>query len=88
MLKEFQRTWLYLDNIFIAGGDIQQSRPDDYKDFQNINGLWLKMMKMISVDRKIRKNAYQARLNELQRWIATLAQISKNLDTYLEEKRC
>ena len=52
-----------------------------------VNQLWLRMMKQVSVQRNVRKNALQPRLNELKRWIESLAQISKNLDTYLEEKR-
>ena len=47
----------------------------------------MKMMKAVSVQRNVRKAALPNRLKELKRWIESLAQISKHLDTYLEEKR-
>jgi len=42
--KEFQRAWLYLDNIF-ASKDIRNSRMKDGQDFDNISRNWNKIMK-------------------------------------------
>ena len=37
--KEFQRNWIYLDNIFTSG-DIKKQRPKEYGEFEKINKEW------------------------------------------------
>ena len=70
-----------------TGADIQTARKDDYDEFVRINMMWGRLMKQMHNLRNVRKNATASRINDLKKWIESLAVISKNLDSYLEEKR-
>ena len=85
-LKEFQRIWIYLDNIF-ASQDIRKARDQDFKDFEQINKNWGKVMRNINNQRSIRKNSSANRIKDIQQWLKQFEKISKALDSYLEEKR-
>ena len=39
-----QRAWMYLESIFKAA-DIQRQLPNEYKDFDRVNKMWLGLMK-------------------------------------------
>jgi hypothetical protein len=45
--KEFQRAWLYLDNIF-ASKDIKNDCAKDSMEFDIISRQWNKLMKMVN----------------------------------------
>ena len=85
--KEFQRAWLYLDNIFTSG-DIKKNCPKDSQDFENISRQWNKIMKAVSVRlRVLEQCASGQKLAEFTKYNQQLDRIQKNLDAYLEQKR-
>ena len=53
--KEFQRAWLYLDNIF-ASPDIRRNRARDAQDFENISRNWNKIMKQVKAKSNVHHN--------------------------------
>jgi dynein heavy chain len=82
-----QRAWMYLESIFKAA-DIQRQLPNEYKDFEKINKMWLELMKKTNADPSALKQATAPKLKEnLEKANATLDRIQKNLEDYLETKR-
>jgi len=82
-----QRAWMYLESIFKAA-DIQRQLPNEYKQFDQVNKLWLELMRKTSVDPSALKAATAPKLKEqLEKSNATLEKIQKNLEDYLETKR-
>ena len=51
-----QRAWMYLESIFKAA-DIQRQLPNEYKDFEKINKMWLDLMKKCNADPSALKQA-------------------------------
>ena len=82
-----QRAWMYLESISKAA-DIQRQLPNEYKDFEKINKMWLELMKKTNADPSALKQATAPKLKEnLEKANATLDRIQKNLEDYLETKR-
>ena len=82
-----QRAWMYLESIFKAA-DIQRQLPNEFKDFEKINKMWLELMKKTNADPSALKQATAPKLKEnLEKANATLDRIQKNLEDYLETKR-
>ena len=44
-----QRAWMYLESIFKAA-DIQRQLPNEYKQFDQVNKLWLDLMRKTNTD--------------------------------------
>lgn len=85
--KEFQRAWLYLDNIF-ASPDIRRNRARDAQDFENISRNWNKIMKQVNAKSNVLHNCQNGKfLSDFLKYNMALDRIQKNLDAYLEEKR-
>ena len=82
-----QRAWMYLESIFKAA-DIQRQLPNEYKQFDQVNKLWLDLMRKTNTDPSALKSACAPKLKEqLEKANATLEKINKNLEDYLETKR-
>ena len=82
-----QRAWMYLESIFKAA-DIQRQLPNEYKDFDKINKMWLDLMRKTNADPSALKQATAPKLKDnLEKANATLDRIQKNLEDYLETKR-
>jgi len=82
-----QRGWMYLESIFKAQ-DIQRQLPNEYKQFDQINKLFLDLMRKANNDPTALKVASAPKvLENLQKANATLDRIQKNLEDYLEMKR-
>jgi len=82
-----QRGWMYLESIFKAQ-DIQRQLPNEYKQFDQINKIFLDLMRKANNDPTALKCATAPKLLEnLQKSNATLDRIHKNLEDYLEMKR-
>ena len=82
-----QRSWMYLESIFKAA-DIQRQLPNEYKDFDKVNKLWLELMRKTNQDATALKCATAPKLlDNLTKANATLDKIQKNLEDYLETKR-
>jgi dynein heavy chain len=82
-----QRSWMYLESIFKAA-DIQRQLPNEYKDFDKVNKMWLELMRKTNADPSALKQATAPKLKEnLEKANATLDRVQKNLEEYLETKR-
>ena len=82
-----QRAWMYLESIFKAA-DIQRQLPNEYKDFDKVNKMWLDLMRKCNADPSALKQATAPKLKEnLEKANATLDRVQKNLEDYLETKR-
>ena len=53
--KEFQRNWIYLENIF-ASADIKKNNQKDSFDFEQINKQWIKLMKTVHAKPNVMTN--------------------------------
>jgi dynein heavy chain len=85
--KEFQRAWLYLDNIF-ASPDLRKNCARDAAEFEAISRNWNKMMKTVNVKPTVLPNCQNGqKLLEFNRYNQQMDKIQKNLDAYLEQKR-
>lgn len=83
----FQRTWMYLENIF-GSEDIIKQLPAEAKLFQQVDKFWKDHMQ------RTKKNALvtdvcssEVLLNRFQTNNAQLEEIQKCLESYLETKR-
>jgi dynein heavy chain len=83
-----QRKWIYLESIFMSGGDISKQLPQEHSLFVNVNNDFLAiMMKFYH-----RPNAQQSCLEPgllaiINKMDEGLEKIQKSLDQYLETKR-
>jgi dynein heavy chain len=84
---QFQRTWMYLENIFSAD-DIQKQLPLDSKQFFAVDKFWKEYMG------RVKKSPYviehcdnEAYLARFRGYNAQLEVISNHLNDYLETKR-
>lgn len=55
--KEFQRAWLYLDNIFVSS-DIRKNCPKDSQEFELISRQWNKLMKIVNNKQNVLFNCH------------------------------
>ena len=53
--KDFQRNWIYLENIFISP-DIKKNNSKDSQEFEQINRWWTKIMKIVQNKPKVMEN--------------------------------
>jgi dynein heavy chain len=83
----FQRTWMYLENIFSAE-DIQKQLPVDTKQFMLVDKFWKEYMgrvkKLPLVMEHCNNETY---LQRFRGYNAQLEVISNHLNDYLETKR-
>jgi dynein heavy chain len=83
-----QRSWMYLENIFVGSEDIRPHLPQESVWFDEVNHQFTEVMQQMYVDRKAVdacKGAYM--LDALNEFINKLEKIQKSLDDYLEKKR-
>lgn len=79
-----QKNWIYLENIF-SSGDIKTKLREEAAKFENIDKAFKKHMAATARSKYVYKN-----LGNHETWIRfkdTLAEIQKELEKYLEEKR-
>lgn len=85
--KEFQRNWIYLENIF-ASADIKKNNQKDSFDFEQINKQWIKLMKTVHAKPNVMTNCQSGtKYADFLRYNEQLDKIQKNLEAYLESKR-
>ncbi|XP_078738938.1 LOW QUALITY PROTEIN: dynein axonemal heavy chain 2-like [Lampetra fluviatilis] len=86
-LLTVQRQWMCLENIFL-GEDIRKQLPLESSRFDAIDGEWREAMATLAADNNALRGAQRAGLLErLGEMIASLEDIQKSLDMYLETKR-
>ncbi len=73
--KEFQRAWLYLDNIF-ASPDIRKNCMKDSQEFELISRQWNRLMKMVYQKANVEWNCKSgAKLEEFLKYNVQLDKI-------------
>ncbi len=83
-----QRKWIYLESIFMSGGDIAKQLPHEYTLFVNVNSDFLKVMESFHRDPIARRTCLADGLLPLiGKMDEGLEKIQKSLDQYLETKR-
>lgn len=83
-----QRKWIYLESIFMSGGDISKQLPSEYTLFASINNDFFKVMSAFSAN-PIARNCclVDGLLEQISSMDERLEKIQKSLDSYLETKR-
>ncbi|KAJ8245285.1 hypothetical protein GJAV_G00269100 [Gymnothorax javanicus] len=82
-----QRNWLYLESIFSAP-DIQRQLPAEAKMFQQVDKSWKEIMRKVQrIPKALRAATKPGLLQAFQKNNASLDQIQKCLEAYLESKR-
>ena len=83
-----QRKWIYLESIFMSGGDIAKQLPQEYAMFNKLNTDFMGIMEGFYKDSKAMHACLQhGILNDVAEMDAILEKIQKSLDQYLETKR-
>ena len=88
VLLTVQRKWMYLESIFMAGGDIVKQLPKESVLFGGVNETFKQIMSRIANDpnaqRSCRGDNMLATVTDMDE---KLEQIQKSLNQYLETKR-
>ncbi|XP_042320298.1 dynein axonemal heavy chain 2-like [Sceloporus undulatus] len=87
MLLVVQRQWMYMENIFL-GEDIRKQLPSESASFDQINSSWKTIMdRFVKDNNALRATHFPGLLDRLVEMNASLDEIQKSLDMYLETKR-
>ncbi|GMH50243.1 hypothetical protein TrRE_jg3287 [Triparma retinervis] len=100
MILTVQRKWMYLESIFMAGGDISKQLPEEHALFVIVNNGFKEVMARVYTQTKHttddKKNtgpnaqeacSFPGMLDEVTEFDNKLEKIQKSLDQYLETKR-
>jgi dynein heavy chain len=83
-----QRKWIYLESIFMSGGDIAKQLPNEYTLFHNVNNDFFKVMEKLHKNPKALQSCMEVGLiDTVNAMDQGLEKIQKSLDQYLETKR-
>lgn len=83
-----QRKWIYLESIFMSGGDIAKQLPQEYSMFNKLNTDFMLIMEGFYKDPKaLRTCMHPGILAGIGEMDEILERIQKSLDQYLETKR-
>ena len=83
-----QRKWIYLESIFMSGGDIAKQLPSEYTLFVQVNNDFSKIMEGFSKSSVAVKCCLEpGLLDRIAKMDEGLEKIQKCLDQYLETKR-
>ena len=83
-----QRKWIYLESIFMSGGDIAKQLPQEYAMFNKLNTDFMEIMEEFYKDPKAMHACLQPGiLTTIGEMDGILEKIQKSLDQYLETKR-
>ena len=87
MAQQVQRSWIYLENIFI-GEDIRKQLPGETAQFTVVDVDWKCIMESVNEDKNALRATHQPNLlDRLTENSTKLEKIQKSLDMYLETKR-
>ena len=87
MAQQVQRSWIYLENIFI-GQDIRKQLPGETSEFDHVDVDWKAIMQILNEDKNALRATHQPHLlDRLTNNYTKLEKIQKSLDMYLETKR-
>jgi dynein heavy chain len=83
-----QRKWIYLESIFMSGGDISKQLHKEHALFVDVNNTWIEVMADFANHpialKTCTKDGLLDRINHMDEG---LEKIQKSLDQYLETKR-
>ena len=83
-----QRKWIYLESIFMSGGDIAKQLPQEHALFVQVNSEFFKVMERFSNDPNAKRGCgAPGLLATITKMDEGLERIQKSLDQYLETKR-
>ena len=83
-----QRKWIYLESIFMSGGDISKQLPHEHSLFVNVNNEFVRVMTLLYNDPNAKRTCLvDGMLKSINEMDEGLEKIQKSLDQYLETKR-
>ncbi|CAK9054035.1 Dynein axonemal heavy chain 2 (Axonemal beta dynein heavy chain 2) (Ciliary dynein heavy chain 2) [Durusdinium trenchii] len=87
-IQSVQKSWMYLENVFRGSEDIRPHLPDESIMFDDVNEGFINMMRKVYQEPLATKACTQPKMLEnLQSFEASLENIQKKLNDYLEKKR-
>ena len=88
VLMTVQRSWMYLENIFIGTEDIRKQLPKESAIFDSVNLSWREIMTRMNEDKNALRASRHPNLHEtLFEMNEKLEKVQRSLDMYLETKR-
>ncbi len=85
---DVQRKWIYLESIFMSGGDISKQLPKEHALFVDVNTNFAKVMENFANHPNAKITCMQdGLLGTISHMDEGLEKIQKSLDQYLETKR-
>ncbi|KAL9651290.1 hypothetical protein ABK040_001243 [Willaertia magna] len=86
---DVQRTWMYLEIIFVGSEDIKDQLPEQAKAFKKIDSDWAKIMSETAKNRNVLENCcnVENRPAVLSSMQLRLSECQKGLNNYLQSKR-
>ena len=88
MVQQVQRSWQYLENIFVGSEDIRKQLPQESVMFDAVHHTFVERMAQLTEQRNIvRACTAPGMLDAFNGMDARLEKIQKSLENYLEAKR-
>lgn len=88
MCLQVQRTWQYLENIFVGSEDIRKQLPQESVLFDVVHASFVeRMAQLVSLKNIVRACTANGMLGAFTDMYAKLEKIQKSLEDYLEAKR-
>ncbi len=88
IILQVQRSWMYLENIFIGSEDIRKQLPQESIMFENVHATFSRLMRTIAgISNCLKACTASGLLDTFQDMDAKLERIQKSLENYLENKR-
>jgi len=85
---DVQRKWIYLESIFMSGGDISKQLPKEHSLFIDVNNSFSKIMENFANHPNAMKTCTEeGLLASIMKMDENLEKIQKSLNQYLETKR-
>ena len=88
IVLQVQRSYMYLENIFVGSEDIRKQLPAESNMFDTVDATFKRSMKaMYEAKNALKATHLPKMLDTFQEMDAKLEKIQKSLDAYLEKKR-
>ncbi len=85
---DVQRKWIYLESIFMSGGDISKQLPKEHALFIDVNNTFSKIMEnFFNHPNAMKTCTEEGLLASIMKMDENLEKIQKSLNQYLETKR-
>ena len=88
MVQQVQRSWMYLESIFVGSEDIRRQLPQESVLFDSVNEEFAaRMAQLLQLRNAVRACTHAGVLDAFTDMDARLEKIQKSLESYLEAKR-